>query len=301
VDKYKEGIQLPAGRYHLELSQAGYTTQTEWIEITNQAKEFNFNLIEEPITPIKPTENIATATITTENKTQEYIRIPAGNYVMGDNSDSSSTPAHKIIITKTFAVSKFEITFNEYDLFVKATNRAQPGDNGWGREMHPAINVSWQDAQSYAQWLSKTTGKKYRLPTEAEWEYIARAGSNTHFWWGDNEQDAKGRANCRRGCYSSYSGLFGSKTAPVGSYTANAFGVFDTAGNVAEWVQDCYQDHYDINRTTSAALDIKECQAHVVRGGSTKNNVQNLTSSARDYYPPETYDATVGFRLVMDY
>jgi serine/threonine-protein kinase PpkA len=298
AEKYKDGIELTPGRYHVQISKTGYETKKEWIEIKNQAKEFNYILIEAPVEQVveKPTlPNNTKATFE-----PEFIRIPAGSFIMGDDISSRSAPERKINITKAFFIGKYEVTFSEYDAFTQATNRPQPGDNSWGRDMQPIINVSWDDAQAYTQWLSKTKGKKYRLPTEAEWEYVARAGTSTRFWWGDSEQNAKGNANCRRGCYSSYSGLFGSKTAPVGTYIANPFGVHDTAGNVAEWVQDCYQDHYDKAITSGAAYEEKDCQKRVVRGGSTKNNAPSLASAARDYNPPETYDEALGFRIVME-
>ncbi|MES2823638.1 MAG: bifunctional serine/threonine-protein kinase/formylglycine-generating enzyme family protein [Pseudomonadota bacterium] len=299
VEKYKDGIELLPGRYHVQISKTGYETKREWIEIKNQSKEFNYILTETPEAEVTEKPSI----LAKDSKAKfepEFVRIPAGSFIMGDDISSRSAPERKINITKPFFIGKYEVTFSEYDAFTQATNRPQPGDNGWGREMQPIINVSWDDAQAYTQWLSKTKSKKYRLPTEAEWEYVARAGTTTRFWWGDSEQNAKGNANCRRGCYSSYSGLFGSKTAPVGSYIANPFGVHDTAGNVAEWVQDCYQDHYDKTAISSAAYEGKDCQKRVVRGGSTKNNAPSLASAARDYNPPETYDEAVGFRVVME-
>jgi serine/threonine-protein kinase PpkA len=219
---------------------------------------------------------------------------------MGDDSNMHTAPTHKVTLNKAFAISKYEITFAEYDFFAQSTGKPLPGDNGWGREDRPVIHVSWEDANTYAQWLSKTTGKKFRLPTEAEWEYVARAGSATRYWWGDNEQDAKGKANCRRGCSSSFSGLFGSKTAPVGSYLPNPFGVYDTAGNVSEWVQDCYEENYTGANTNGSAHEHKQCQGRVVRGGSTKDNIQRLSASARDNIPSGYLNETLGFRLVME-
>ncbi|WP_256386849.1 SUMF1/EgtB/PvdO family nonheme iron enzyme [Cellvibrio sp. PSBB023] len=162
------------------------------------------------------------------------------------------------------------------------------------------INISFEDARAYARWLSETTGKKYRLPTEAEWEYVARADTNTLFWWGDDAKDAAGRANCRRGCNSKFSGLFGAKTAPVGSYPANGFGIYDTAGNVAEWVEDCFADNYNLHPKNGQALLVKSCDARVVRGGSAKDNAERLTSHHRDYHHSEIFDAHLGFRVVMD-
>jgi serine/threonine-protein kinase PpkA len=219
---------------------------------------------------------------------------------MGDDNNMHTAPAHKVIINKAFAISKYEITFAEYDAYAQAANKPFPGDNGWGRDDRPVVHVSWEDANAYAQWLTKTTGKRFRLPTEAEWEYAARAGSTDIFWWGSNEQDAKGKANCRRGCLSSYSGLFGSKTAPVGNYSPNAFGLYDTAGNVSEWVQDCYQDNYNNATPNGTVREDKQCQSRVIRGGSTKDNVQRLMTSARDAVTPDVMSETLGFRLVME-
>ena len=208
-------------------------------------------------------------------------------------------PVHRVTIAKAFAISKFEITFAQYELFAKTTDRALPGDNRWGRDNRPVINVSWEDARAYAQWLSKQTGEHYRLPTESEWEYVARAGSSGDFWWGKADE-APGKANCRRGCNSRFSGLFGSKTAPTGSYSPNAFGVYDTAGNVAEWVQDCYIENYILKPKNGSAFETAECPTRAVRGGSAKDNLDQIASHKRDYHPPDIYEAHLGFRLVME-
>lgn len=299
-DKYKDGIELPAGRYRIEIAKTGFKTKTEWIEIKNQPLSLAFQLEEAQEEIVPDTKSGTPASVFGGKNAPEMIRIPAGNFIMGDDSNIHTAPAHKVSIAKAFAVSKYEITFAEYDAFAQATNRALPGDNGWGRDNHPAIHVSWDDAQAYVQWLSKNTGKKYRLLSEAEWEYAARAGSSARFWWGNNEQDAKGKANCRRGCYSSFSGLFGSKSAPVGSYQPNAFGLYDTAGNVSEWVQDCYQENFTNAPVNGSAREEKACVSRVVRGGSTRDNVQRLTSTARDNIPSGFVNDTLGFRVAMD-
>jgi len=298
-DKYKDGINLAAGRYHVEITKPGYKIKTEWIEVKSEPVNISF-LLEAELDPNNPAKAIIPNIVYGGKNAPSMIRIPAGSFTMGDDSNMHSAPAHKVTINKPFAISKYEITFAEYDFFAQSVNRPFPGDNGWGREDRPVIHVSWDDAVAYAQWLSKTTGKKFRLPTEAEWEYVARANTTSNYWWGDNEQDAKGKANCRRGCSSNYSGLFGSKTAPVGSYTPNAFGIYDTAGNVSEWVQDCYQDNYRNASSTGSAFEEKQCAGRVVRGGSTKDNVQHLISSARDNIPAGYLTETLGFRLVME-
>ncbi|GGY70410.1 hypothetical protein GCM10011613_13570 [Cellvibrio zantedeschiae] len=297
-EKYKEGIALTSGRYNIELSKTGYKTRTEWIEIKNEPLSVSFTL-EAELDLSNPAKATIPNIVYGGKNAPALVRVPAGSFTMGNDNNMHSAPAHKVAI-KAFAISKYEVTFAEYDFFAQSTNKPLPGDNGWGREDRPVIHVSWNDAVAYTQWLSKTTGKKFRLPTEAEWEYAARAGSTTTYWWGDNELDAKGKANCRRGCSSNYSGLFGSKTAPVGNYTPNAFGLYDVSGNVSEWVQDCYQDNYKNASSTGAATDEKQCTGRVVRGGSTKDNVQHLSTSARDNIPSGYLNETLGFRIVME-
>lgn len=296
-NKYKDGVELATGKYRVEFSKQGYLTKTETIDIKDKPLTLTFQLEEAP-------QDLAVTTpaaVFGGKEAPALIRIPAGNFIMGDDSNMHTAPAHKVVITKAFAISKYEVTFAEYDLYAQAMSKPLPGDNGWGRDNHPVIHVSWDDAQAYTKWLSKVTGKKFRLPTEAEWEYVARAGSSTPFWWGGSEADAKGKANCRRGCFSNYSGLFGSKTAPVGSYLANPFGIYDTAGNVSEWVQDCYQENYNNANPNGAAHEEKSCADRVVRGGSTKDNVQRLISTARDNIPQGFLSETLGFRIAMDF
>lgn len=294
-DRYQHGILLEPGPYHIEVSHPGFKTRYEWIEITD--KNFQPSYILERVIP--PSTNFV-SNLGGSLRGPEMVRIPVGSFLMGNKNDSTCIPVHNVVISKPFAISKYEVSFDEYDLFAKATDRALPGDNRWGRGNRPVINVSWEDARAYARWLSKMSGETYRLPTESEWEYVARAGSRTLYWWGDNDREAMDRANCRRGCYSAYSGLFGSRTAPVGSYPANDFGVYDVAGNVAEWVQDCYADNYNNKPKDGRAYETSQCTRRVVRGGSSKNNVEQIASHVRDAYPPEIYEENLGFRVVME-
>jgi formylglycine-generating enzyme required for sulfatase activity len=176
----------------------------------------------------------------------DMVPIPRGAFLMG-SADPDATPyerpPHQVVIAEPFRMGKYEVTFAEYDVYVFAARMEGkeehkdihlPGSQGWGRGCRPVINVSWEDAVAYAKWLSEQTGKRYRLPTEAEWGYAARAGSTTRFWWGDEvQQDGKVWANCL-GCGSDW----GLRTAPVGSFPANPFGLYDMAGNVDEWVED---------------------------------------------------------------
>ena len=296
-DRYQPGIQLPAGRYHIEVSQTGYDTQRTWIDIIDQDLTPAFSLTES----IAPGDEISSQVITSiKSDGPEMISIPTGNFFMGNKDDPLTMPVHKVTISKPFAMSKYEITFDDYDMFAQATNRPLPSDNRWGRGNRPVINVSFEDARAYARWLSETTGKKYRLPTESEWEYVARAETNSLFWWGNDVKDASGRANCRRGCNSKFSGLFGAKTAPVGSYPANGFGIYDTAGNVAEWVEDCFTDNYTLHPKNGQAMLVKSCSSRVVRGGSAKDNAERLANHIRDYHRTEIFDVHLGFRVVME-
>jgi len=125
------------------------------------------------------------------------IVVPAGSFKMGDvqgGGDKDEVPIHTVTIQTPFAIGRYEVTFDDYDQFAKATNRKLPDDQGWGRGRRAVINVSWEIATVYAKWLSEQTGKRYRLPMEAEWEYAARAGKETAYWWGNDF--IKGMANC---------------------------------------------------------------------------------------------------------
>ena len=171
----------------------------------------------------------------------EMVVVPAGTFKMGDiqgKGVDSEKPVHTVSIPKAFAIGRYQITFEDYDRFASATSRSLPNDEGWGRGRQPAINVSWEDAVEYAKWLSEQTGKRYRLPTEAEWEYAARAGTETEYWWGNEMKP--GMANCDGGDTR----WGGKQTSPVGSFPPNPFGLYDTAGNVWEWVQDNWHENY---------------------------------------------------------
>ena len=172
----------------------------------------------------------------------QMVVVPAGRFRMGDVSGAGASdekPVHDVILAAPFAVGKYEVTFAEWDACVAAGGcKHRPEDEGWGRGSRPVIDVSWEDTQQYVGWLSRETGKPYRLLSEAEWEYVARAGTTTKYPWGDDI--GTNRANCA-GCGSQWDNKM---TAPVESFEANAFGLFDTAGNVWEWVEDCWNGSY---------------------------------------------------------
>lgn len=296
-ERYTPGIQLPPGAYHIEVTHPGYDMQREWVSIGDSDLSPRYRLEE----TLKPGEAMSSQLVAAiKSQGPEMVRIPTGRFFMGNKDDVTAMPVHAVTINKAIAMSKYEITFDDYDIFAQATQRPLPDDNRWGRGNRPVINVSFADAQAYAQWLSDTTGQKYRLPTEAEWEYVARADTTSLYWWGEDTKDAAGRANCRRGCNSKFSGLFGARTAPVGTYPANGYGIHDTAGNVAEWVMDCFTDSYNLHPSNGQAILVKQCDTRVVRGGSAKDPAEQLANHVRTHHSPDFVSPHLGFRVVME-
>jgi formylglycine-generating enzyme required for sulfatase activity/CRP-like cAMP-binding protein len=223
------------------------------------------------------------------------VQMPTGAFTMGSAMSSANfneRPRHEVTLS-TFAMGKYEVTFEEYDQFARMTGRGFPSDAGWGRGRQPVINISWNDALAYTQWLSKQSGFNYRLPTEAEWEYAARAGTITHYWW-SNKPNAEGKANCFN-CGSKWDAA---RPAAVGSLPANAVGIHEISGNVMEWVQDCYLPDYKVASTVGAAVNLTPCDAHVVRGGSYSGPVNTLRSAARSRRVPQSQIDNLGFRVV---
>ncbi len=228
----------------------------------------------------------------------EMVVVPAGSFTMGSPASESSrdideSPQHTVTIAKPFAVARFPVTFDEWDACVAdgGCNGYRPGDQGWGHGRQPVINVSWDGATTYVAWLSRKTGKAYRLLTEAEWEYAARAGSTTAYYWGD--KIGKGNANCN-GCGSKWDNA---QTSPVGSFAANAFGLYDMAGNVWQWVHDCYHDNYDGAPTDGLAWTGGDCSRRVVRGGSWIGHPQLLRSAGRFWNTHDDRGNLLGFRV----
>jgi len=218
----------------------------------------------------------------------EMVVVPAGEFMMGSPASekgrfANEGPQRSVTIAKPFAVSKFDVTFADWDACVSVGGCPHVSDSGFGRETKPVINVNWDDAQRYVAWFSKLTGKTYRLLTEAEWEYAARAGSTTAYFWGDEIGD--GKAN------------WGSQPSSVGSFKPNAFGLYDMAGNVWQWVQDCYRVNDSGAPTDSSAWSTGDCRRRVVRGGGWASAPQYLRSAARDFFAADDRDFHVGFRL----
>jgi formylglycine-generating enzyme required for sulfatase activity len=224
------------------------------------------------------------------------IVIPAGGFTMGSpatekDRNPNEGPQHLVTIARSFAVSKFDVTFDEWDVCVKYGDCAQIGDSGFGRGSRPVNNVSWDDAQQYVRWFSKMTGKRYRLLAEAEWEYAARAGTTTAYFWGD--EIGNGNANCKR-CGSQWDD---GGTSPVGSFKPNAFGLYDMAGNVWQWVQDCYHDNYVGAPTDGSAWTSGDCSQRMGRGGSWFTGPEDLRSAYRGWTTTGDRSNNLGFRI----
>jgi len=226
----------------------------------------------------------------------EMVKIPAGTFTMGDawgEGETDEKPAHQVVIAKPFALGKYEVTFNDYDVFARQNHRQLPEDNGWGRDQRPVIFVSWENAAAYAEWLSQQTGKRYRLPTEAEWEYAARSGGTEDKWAGTSNAEELDN-------FAWHTDNSDGKTQPVGRRTPNALGLYDMSGNVYEWVQDCWNRGYVGAPTNGSAWESGDCGRRVIRGGSYFNKPEDVRVMFRNWFASGDRFNYLGFRLARD-
>jgi formylglycine-generating enzyme required for sulfatase activity len=220
----------------------------------------------------------------------ELVVLPQGEFMMGlTTMHKDGQPQHRVTIARRFAIGRYPVTFDEYDRFCQSKNRNKPEDQGWGRGPRPVIRVSWQDAQAYVAWLSQETGRTYRLPSEAEWEYACRAGTTSLYSFGDTMTPEN--AN------SADSGL--GRTSKVDAYPANPWGLYDMHGNVWEWVEDDWHENYggapsDGSAWKDAARDSRLC---VLRGGSWSVKSWDCWSAFRSVYDIGGRLNDVGFRV----
>jgi len=225
----------------------------------------------------------------------EMLKLPAGSFQMGSPEDEpgrfeSESPVHTVTFQRAFAIGKYEVTFAAYDRFVVATGRRLPSDFGWGRGSRPVIMVGWEEARSYAAWLSNETGKRYRLPSEAEWEYSARAGTETAFSFGNDFSKLNE--------YAWYSNSSEKKTHPVGQKKPNGWDLYDMHGNVWEWVADDWHDNYDgAPNDGQAWRDKPRGAGRVIRGGGWVSVAGDCRSAFRYDYASGVRDNGFGFRL----
>jgi formylglycine-generating enzyme required for sulfatase activity len=264
----------------------------------------------------------------------EMMVIPSGSFRMGSPAgeagrDPDEGPQRQVTVRAPLAVGRHAVTVGQYRAFAQATGRGDGGscfvwtgsrwenrqglgwrNPGFGQgDEHPVVCVSWEDAQAYARWLSQRTGHRYRLLTEAEWEYAARAGTTTRWWWGENEaqqcRHANGADQTARAQVSGASGWAVAPctdgfahTAPVGRFLANRFGLHDMGGNAWQWVEDCYRDSYaGAPSDASQAVTTGDCASRVLRGGSWNDSPQLLRSAFRDRLTPGGRYDNYGFRV----
>src|SRR5579883_3477316 len=218
----------------------------------------------------------------------EMVSLPGGSFTMGSNEDPSEKPVHRVTV-RPFAIGKYPVTLGEWRRCVaaKACAYAPPP----GEDEAPVANLSWNDAQQYVRWLAQATGKPYRLPSEAEWEYAARGGTETKYWWGNTLEPQ--RANCK-GCNQPYDAA---QPLKVGSFPANPFGLHDMGGGVDEWVADCWHASYHGAPADGSAWTGGDCFAHVLRGGSWRNDPSYVRPASRDSYDTAVRYPTHGLRV----
>ena len=230
----------------------------------------------------------------------EMVVVPSGSFMMGSPPGEVGRydwegPVHEVTIARSFAVGVYEVTFEAWDACVSGGGCGgyRPDDYwGFGRGRRAVTEVSWEDAQGYVEWLSRKTGGGYRLLSESEWEYVARAGTRTRYWWGD--EVGENRANCVV-CWSQWVG----GPVAVGSFLANGFGLHDVLGNAFEWVEDCWDDSYRGAPTDGSAWESGNCDSRVIRGGNSETYPEILRSAYRNRYTAgeRLNNGHVGFRV----
>jgi len=225
----------------------------------------------------------------------EWVDIPAGTFMMGSPENEKERsyiegPQHQVTLSG-FKMSKYEVTFAQYDAFCEATGRSKPSDEGWGRGNRPVINVDWDDANDFAKWMG------CRLPTEAEWEYACRAGTSTPFNTGDCLSTAQANYNGNYPYSNCIKGSYLERTQPVGSYAPNAWGLYDMHGNVWEWCSDWYGSYSSFPQTNPNGS--ASGSHRVLRGGGWFNRGRYCRSALRGGYEPSHRAGNIGFRLVV--
>ena len=222
------------------------------------------------------------------------VAVPAGEFVMGsDKGDASERPPHRVAI-KPFALAKVEVTVAQWRACVEAGGCEAISQMNTADDALSMLNVSWDDAAAYAKWLSEKTGKKYRLPSESEWEYAARAGTKSPYWWGDKVSAEF--ASCKD-CGGEYSKL--SPPSDV-ALKANPFGLVSMSGGVSEWVLDCWHNNYEGATDDGSARVEDSCARRVLRGGSWRDDHKHITVSSRGFYDHDVRYLYNGFRVALE-
>jgi formylglycine-generating enzyme required for sulfatase activity len=232
----------------------------------------------------------------------ELVVLPAGSFLMGSPESEQGRradegPQHEVGFAHPFALGRYPVTFEEYDHFSAGTGRKKPPDQGWGQGRRPVINVSWEDATAFCEWLSRQTGRAYRLPSEAEWEFACRAGTTTPFWTGATITTEQANYDGNYTYGSGAKGGYREQTTPVDTFPANPWGLHDMHGNIWEWCEDCWHERYTGAPKDGSAWLQRNCSLRVVRGGSWGSNPRDLRSANRVGIEPVNRDYGLGFRV----
>ena len=324
AEPYRAGMRLPAGEYRVEASAEGYTTATEIVAHGSSSTVRQIAL--------RKAGPRAGDRFRDCPECPEMVVVPAGSYRMGSPSyeqgrQENEGPVHEVTIAAPFAIGVYEVTVAEFRRFVDETGYSaysscwtyedgevkDRADRGWrnpgfgqsGR--HPVTCASWDDAQAYAAWLLQETGEEYRLPSESEWEYAARAGTKTARPWGEGEsgqcRHANGGDASIKERYSDWEWAVAScrdghlHTAPVGSFAANGWGLHDMLGNVWEWTEDCWNDSYAGAPSDGSVWEYGNCAVRVLRGGSWFNGPSSLRAANRNRVTAGSRSDDIGFRV----
>lgn len=291
--KYQRGMPLPAGPYHIEVSHPDHYRLRTWLSLSKDSGTPLISLT-------RMGKNISAGSQIVDFMPDGELGpimlvIPAGSFIMGSNDKTNEKPPHEVTISKPFAMGQYEVSIAEAKRFVAAVGRERKFEED---DNHPVAGINWRQANAYTKWLSETTGQTYRLPTEAEWEYAARAGTTGKYWWeGDT---ASGQANCKSGCNSQWSALFSGSTAPIASFDRNPFGLYDVLGNVAEWTLDCATKNYNNAPTDGSAFGFNTCPMRITRGGSYRESSSGVVVSRRKARKVTYSSDSVGLRLVRE-
>jgi serine/threonine-protein kinase PpkA len=296
--KYSPAMELPAGKYHVMISKPGYISQDMWLVIRKKDLITDIKLQQIIVKPRYTAGQVIQDSLGAAGLGPAMIILPRGSFTMGNSDISNAAPTRLIRIDKLIAFARNETTYDDYAIYAKSYGKPMPEAPAKHSGRNPVAMVNWQQASDYARWLTETSGQRYRLPTEAEWEYAARAGSTGEYWW--NSSNAKKKANCSLGCDSEFIRFLSASSAPVAHYSPNAWGIYDTAGNIAEWVQDCYHPSFVGAPPVANAWVAGSCDKRTLRGGSFKSKAVEITSASREGSEAATQKKFIGFRVVRE-
>jgi formylglycine-generating enzyme required for sulfatase activity len=241
------------------------------------------------------------------DKCPEMIVAPTGSFQMGSseksaNHDAIEAPQHKVTFARPFSVGRYAVTFDEWDTCVAdgGCTGYRPFENGWGRGKRPVINISWMDAKNYVAWLSERTGKQYRLLSEAEREYVTRAGTSSAYSWGVTVSRRQANFDDKASQDKNAKGGAGRRTMPVDAFQPNSWGLYQVHGNIWEWVEDCLNENYDGAPTDGSAWSTGQCERRILRGGSWVSTAESIRSASRYGIQAEGRASNVGFRVARN-